>query len=330
MLCLCYINEKILVLLSTYNGKRFLSAQLDSLLTQEGVELKVLARDDGSSNSTLDLLIAYKEQYPMVFDVLEGENVGFAMSFTRLLQRAVEQYNDADYFAFCDQDDVWMPDKLKAAVDRLKGEDHFIPLTYCSHTTLVDVNLRVIREAWNPRRVVLTKERALIQSFATGCTMLFNGVATETYVTHLPEVIKVHDFLMYQLCMFLGKVIWDEKSHILYRQHGNNQIGKKDFLGRMRKRMEGHYKEHALELQNKRFLEAYKDLLSVEDIGLLSRFVFYRTNWLTRLSLLFDRKVKYTNMEANIFYVFKIIKGGIALSCFSHRVLTPLIVCEGL
>ena len=82
--------KKIVVLLSTYNGERFLCAQLDSLLVQEGVELKVLVRDDGSSDSTWDLLIAYKERYPMVFDALEGENVGFAMSFTRLLQRAVE------------------------------------------------------------------------------------------------------------------------------------------------------------------------------------------------------------------------------------------------
>ena len=72
--------KKIVVLLSTYNGERFLCAQLDSLLIQEGVELKVLVRDDGSSDSTWDLLIAYKERYPMIFEVLEGENVSFAMS----------------------------------------------------------------------------------------------------------------------------------------------------------------------------------------------------------------------------------------------------------
>lgn len=303
--------KKIVALLSTYNGERFLRAQLDSLLAQEGVGLRVLARDDGSSDGTLGLLAAYKERYPRVFEVMEGENVGFAMSFTRLLQRAVERYGDADYFAFCDQDDVWLPDKLLAAVDRLTGEDHTRPLTYCSNTTLVDAGLRVIRQAWNPRNVVLTKERALIQSFATGCTMVFNRVAAETYVTHLPEVIKVHDFLLYQLCMFLGKVVWDGKSHILYRQHGNNQIGKKDFLGRMRKRMEGHYKEHVLELQNRRFLAAYKDLLSVEDVGLISRFVFYRRNWLSRSLLLLDGKIKYTGLEANFFYVLKIIKGGV-------------------
>lgn len=306
-----------------------MSAQLDSLLAQEGVELRVLARDDGSSDRTREILTAYKERHPLNFEIMEGENVGFAMSFTRLLERAVERYGDADYFAFCDQDDVWLPNKLKAAVDRLIGEDHSLPSVYCSNTTLVDANLCEIGQAWESRKVVLTKERALIQSFATGCTMVFNKVAAKTYVSHLPEVIKVHDFLMYQLCMFLGKVVWDEQSYILYRQHGNNQIGKKDFWGRMRKRMEGHYKEHVLELQNRRFLEAYKDLLSVEDIGLLSRFAFYRTNWLTRLSLLLDRKIRYTGLEANFFYVLKIIKGGgITRPSLSHWALAPSIVCE--
>lgn len=305
------LMKKIIVLLSSYNGERFLCAQLDSLLAQEGVRLRVLVRDDGSSDRTWELLVAYKERYPLFFEVMKGENVGFAMSFTRLLERAVEQYVDVDYFAFCDQDDVWLPDKLKVAVDRLSEEDHSLPLTYCSNTTLVDVDLHEVGQAWDPREVILTKERALIQSFATGCTMVFNKVAAEIYVTHLPKVIKVHDFLMYQLCVFLGKVVWDERSRILYRQHGNNQIGRKNFLGRMRKRMEGHYKDHVLELQNRRFLAAYKDLLSVEDVGLLSRFVFYRTNWLTRLSLLLDRRIKYTSLEGNFFYMLKIIKSGV-------------------
>ena len=78
-----------------------------------------------------------------------------------------------------------MPDKLKvvAVVDQLKDEDHFIPLICYSNTILVDVYLGVIREAWDYWRVALTKEWALIQSFATECTMLFNRMAAETYVT---------------------------------------------------------------------------------------------------------------------------------------------------
>ena len=94
--------------------------------------------------------------------------------------------------------------------------------------------------------------------------------------------------------------------------------------------MEGHYKEHVLELQNRRFLAAYKDLLSEEDVWLISRFVFYRKNWLTRLLLLFDGKIKYNGFESNLFYVLKIIKGGVGLPLFSHQAPTPFVVCEGL
>ena len=94
--------------------------------------------------------------------------------------------------------------------------------------------------------------------------------------------------------------------------------------------MEGNYKEHVLGLQNRRFLLAYENLLSVEDVWLISSFVFYRKSWLTRLLLLFDGKIKYNGFESNLFYVLKIIKGGVGLPLFSHRALTPFVVREGL
>lgn len=204
----------------------------------------------------------------------------------------------------------------------MQKEDNSIPVTYCSNTTIVDEQLNVIRKCWNPEKVKITKARAMIQSFATGCTMVFNRVAAETYVSHLPKVIKAHDYLMYQLCAFLGKVVWDENSYILYRQHDKNQIGKKDFKNRMKARCSGHYKEHALEYQNRYFLEAFKDLLSIEDISLLSRIVYYRTNIFTRMSLLLSNKIKYTSAESNFFYKIKILLGGDCCisgdSCFNN------------
>lgn len=300
----------VCILLSTYNGEKYLEQQLESLRMQEGVELKILVRDDESKDRTVSIIKRWQTDYPSLIDFVQGENVGFAMSFTRLLQIAVEKYPDAEYYAFCDQDDVWLPEKLRKAVEKLQVESKVIPVAYCSNTRLVDADLRFMRMGWKKGEARLSKERALIQSFATGCTMVFNRKAAETYVSHLPEVIKVHDFLMYQLCMFLGKVVYDENSYILYRQHGNNQIGKPGFLARLKKRMHGHYKEHILELQNYRFLKAYKDLLSVDDIGLISRIAFYRRNLFSRLALLFDGRIRYTSMESNFFYLIKIIIGG--------------------
>ncbi|MGI6219819.1 MAG: glycosyltransferase family 2 protein [Bacteroidaceae bacterium] len=300
----------ICVFLSAYNGEKYLREQLDSILAQQGVEVRILVRDDGSKDTTASILQEYAEKYPDLLRWQHGENVGFAWSFIRLLQWGRECYPECLRFAFADQDDVWLPDKLKAGVDVLNNEGEDLPVLYCSNLTLVDTDLNYMRMAWNKKSVRITKPRALVQSFATGCTMVFNRTAVNMYLSHLPQVIKVHDFLMYQMCVFLGKVVWDEHSYILYRQHGHNQIGKPGYWGRWKKRLEGHYKEHTLELQNRYFLEAFKDVLSVDDVGLISQMVFYRKNCFSKLSLLFDCKIKYTNWESNFFYVLKILIGG--------------------
>lgn len=302
----------ICVLLSTYNGEKYLDDQLESLCNQVGVDLKILIRDDGSTDSTHEVIKRWREKFPNMFDFLQGKNVGFAMSFTYLLQVAIEKYPDVEYYAFCDQDDVWLPDKIKVAVERLKEDEMSdIPVTYCSNTTQVDEELNKIRLSWKPGKVCLTKERSMIQSYAVGCTMVFNKKAADIYVSHVPRDLRVHDFLMFQLCMFLGKVIYDDTPHILYRQHHNNSIGRPGFLGRCRKRMKGHYKQRTLEIQNYYFLEAYKDLLAISDIETLSIIVFYRRNIFTRLSLLFNRKIRYDTFESNFFYMLKILIGKV-------------------
>lgn len=303
------MKNVVCILLSTYNGREYIASQLNSILDQIGIDVKILVRDDGSNDGTPTILQEYVAANPGKIFFVQGENVGFAMSFTHLLQMGYERFPDCSYFSFADQDDVWLPEKLKVAVDILKKEPQNIPVAYCSNLTLVDAGLNYIREAWNKEEVRITKPRALVQSFATGCTMVFNRKAVEMYITHLPRVIKVHDFLMYQMCVFLGKVIWDEHSYILYRQHGDNQIGKPGYWGRWKKRLEGHYKEHTLEYQNRNFLEAFKNVLSSTDIKLVNYFVNYRYNLFSRLSLLLNRRISYDNIEADFFYRLKVLKG---------------------
>lgn len=299
----------VCILLSTYNGEKYLEQQLDSLLHQKYTEIKILIRDDGSKDHTADILKRWQAKYPLLIDFMQGENVGFAMSFTRLLQTAVKKYYAAEYYAFCDQDDVWLPEKISKAVEKLGNAPQNIPVTYCSNTRLVDSNLKFMRMCWKESEVKPTKERTLVQSFATGCTMVFNRKAAETYISHIPEKIDVHDFLMYQICIFLGKVIYDNESYILYRQHENNQIGRPGAWKRWKHRLTGYYKKHVMELRSYHFLKAYKELLSLDDILLLSQMAFYRKNIFTRLSLLFNRKIRYTNMESNIMYMLKILRG---------------------
>ena len=304
-------SKRVLVLLSTYNGECYLEEQLDSILNQEQVSPTILIRDDGSVDSTKTIINKYIEKYPHRIIFEEGNNVGFAQSFSELLRIAYESYDGFLYYAFADQDDVWEPKKLLAAVQQLEELSADMPVAYCSNTTLVDKDLNFIGYAWKDAEVCITKPRALIQNFATGCTMVFNRKAVELYVSHRPPVIKRHDFLMFQICVFLGKVVYDKHSYINYRQHGNNQIGRPGFCQRWKRRWTTqNYKKRTLETQNYRFLKAYKDLLDVDDIGLISQIAFYRKKLWTKLSLIFDYKIKYTNVKDNFFYLLKLIIGG--------------------
>lgn len=303
-------NIRVLVLMSTYNGEQFLHEQLDSILNQKNVEATLLIRDDGSIDTSKEIIKKYIQKFPDRIILVESDNIGFARSFSELLRIAYMNYNEFRYFAFADQDDVWEAHKLYSAVSLLKNlSDDNLPVTYCSNTALVDRNLKFLKYAWGNRDVTITKPMAMVQSYATGCTMVFNKKAVELYVTHIPKQVSRHDFLMYQICAFLGKVIYDKNSYIKYRQHGNNQIGRPSFGKRMKIRMQGRYKEHVLEKQNRLFLDAYKDLLSIDDIELLSRVAFYRKSLFTKFALLLDHRIKFDSFEANFFFILKILLG---------------------
>ena len=236
-------------------------------------------------------------------------------AFVGQIKEAYEKFEDFDYYAFSDQDDVWLEDKLLSAVkklDTVNGQVSDKPISYCSATTLVDNNLVPLkRKSKKYTKFSITKSNCLLQSCATGCTMLFNKKALYLYATHMPSELYAHDMMMYQMCVYLGQVVYDTNSYILYRQHGNNQIGSNNAIGRMKKRLE--YNKHAgtLQHQAQRLLELYKDQMTLIDIAIVSKLAFYKENLFTKLSLLFDSKYRYKSMESNLFYFLKIILGGV-------------------
>lgn len=209
------------VLLSTYNGAVFLPEQLDSLLVQDYPNLRILIRDDGSTDGTLDLLLKY-EQLPQV-KVLRGENQGIVRSFFELMAQAD---SNAAYLAFCDQDDVWLPGKVSEAVALLREQvPEEIPGLYCSRYTVVDQNLHVLAEGEIPRRGP-SFLNALVQNIAPGCSMVINRAAVDLLARSVPgPVVPVHDWWFYLVIAGLGRVVYDPRSFLLYRQHGSNSIG---------------------------------------------------------------------------------------------------------
>jgi glycosyltransferase involved in cell wall biosynthesis len=213
------------ILLSTYNGEKYIDEQINSLLLQEGVDISIIIRDDGSSDGTLEKLEIFKQRYPQRFVVFQERNIGVVNSFFDLIHRTSNQFN---YYAFCDQDDIWKSDKLIRAISYLQDQKKEVPLMYCSSTLMVDQELVPIK-TWPPIPLrELTIYNALVENVCVGCTIVINSTALDIVkknpLNRLHNVI-MHDWWIYLCVSSLGKVYFDEEPSILYRQHPNNIYG---------------------------------------------------------------------------------------------------------
>lgn len=216
---------KVRVMLSTFNGELYLAEQLESILDQQGIDLQLVIRDDGSTDRTLEILHQYQQLYPKKIVLLTGSNQGVPGSFFELLKLELE---DFEYFAFSDQDDVWKNDKLARAVASLSCNSKNQPVMYCSSTTMVDENLNVIKVWPDQPGKGLSMYNALIENVAVGCTMVLNREAMQLIQRHMPDHLSgiiMHDWWIYLSVSSLGKVIFDPVPYILYRQHSSNVLG---------------------------------------------------------------------------------------------------------
>ncbi len=212
--------RRVHVLLSTYNGRRYLPELLDSILTQRDVQVDVVIRDDGSSDGTRALLDDYAQRG--LVRVVAGSNVGVVRSFFSLLDLASHERFDA--VALADQDDVWLPNKLARAVSYLDACPAGVAGLYCSRLHVVDDELRPLADSVVPRRGP-SFENALYENIVTGCTAVLNRAAVELVASELPDTAHMHDWWLYQVVAARGRVLFDPAAHILYRQHGGNVIG---------------------------------------------------------------------------------------------------------
>jgi glycosyltransferase involved in cell wall biosynthesis len=218
------------ILLSTYDGAAFLVEQLDSLLAQTCQDFRVTVRDDGSQDGTREILERYAAAHPERFVVLpaDGERRGAAASFAGLLAGAT-----APYAMFCDQDDVWVPDKIESTLavmrDLEKAHGAATPLLVYTDLRVVDARLAVIDESfWHFQRIHperLTRlARVLVQNFATGCTVMVNR-ALAALAAPVPAEAIMHDWWLALVATAFGKAALLRRPTVLYRQHGRNDIG---------------------------------------------------------------------------------------------------------
>jgi glycosyltransferase involved in cell wall biosynthesis len=211
------VEVSVIVLLSTWNGEQFLRAQLASILAQLPTGGRIVVRDDGSCDGTVEEIESLEDTR---VTTLRGTNIGFVQSFFELMQRVP---GDAEFVFFSDQDDVWLPDKISRAVNLLSSVQG--PGLYCSRLKLVDDKLRPIGVSSTLKRQA-SFENALVENVATGCTCALNRAALEL-VRNGGDLRRVmfHDWWMYLVVSAYGTVLFDDNASILYRQHGANVVG---------------------------------------------------------------------------------------------------------
>lgn len=247
---------KVCVLLSTYNGEKYLKEQIDSILNQSSVEVELFVRDDGSKDETINILEDYCSRFSNV-SYYKGDNIGVGKSYLELLRKAPS----ADFYSFADQDDYWLEDKLFRAVNVImkagnasmtvdgnfafsgqkagdyqkSGYQSSMPVLYGSNQTLVDEKLQEIGMHYKsvPNCDLLN---CLSRNCFYGCSMVMNRQLRDIAVKYPDPDEKVlsrknHDAWILYCALINGAVIYDHSSRILYRQHSNNVVGGRTLTG---------------------------------------------------------------------------------------------------
>ncbi|TXH91695.1 MAG: glycosyltransferase family 2 protein [Pseudomonas sp.] len=235
----------VAILLSTHNGARYLAQQLDSIISQSYPHWQLAVSDDGSCDGTLDILLEYQKKIGHErLTIKQGPCLGFYANFLSLV---ADETISANIYAFCDQDDLWHPDKLARGIEWLAGTPYKQPALYCGRTRLVDKSGQHLGKSPLFERPP-GFANALVQSLAGGNTMLFNHAARSLLIDAGQLPIISHDWWIYMLVSGAGgQVYYDKTPSIDYRQHGGNLIGAnsnlRDRLYRLRRMFAGHFKQ---------------------------------------------------------------------------------------
>ncbi len=231
--------SQVTIVMGTYNGAEFLRAQLDSLLANSFTDWELLLSDDGSKDETLTIAAQYERKYPgKIFVSADGKNRGTALNFLHAAART-----KTPYVMFCDQDDVWLPDKIEDTLRFMKEMERRLgsgmPLCVFTDAVVTDGDLKVLAPSFHQSNHLSPRNHdlphLLMENKGMGCTMLFNRALADC-LTPLPRHARVHDWWVILLAASLGQVGYLPKATLYYRQHGGNVIGSQSFGEYVRER----------------------------------------------------------------------------------------------
>ena len=265
--------SKIIVLLATYNGEKYLKEQLESLFSQTHKNFSIIARDDGSKDKTMDILKSYNIKI-----IHSRVNIGAKESFSALLEYAVS-HTDGEHFMFSDQDDIWHKNKIEKTLIKMQEKEKLTtgtPILIHTNLKIVDENINKLSESFMSYQGIDAKfnkiNNLLIQNTITGCTVMINRKLANLCLP-IPTECIMHDWWIGLVASKFGKIGYLNHATIDYRQHTKNSVGAKKFnLGYILKHM---FKSNSLSKnisQAKAFLDTYRNKLDKDTIQMVEDF----------------------------------------------------------
>lgn len=220
------MEEKIDILLATYNGQKYVSEQIESILNQTYKNFNLIISDDNSNDNTPKILEEYAKKDERIILHLQEKNLGVVKNIEFLLKQV-----KSNYYMLSDQDDIWLNEKVEKSLEILKKENADLVF---GDLQIVDENLKIINSSFSDFMTLSKKIKKYINSYKlnylynciTGCTILSKKkwiteiLPIPTQSTHL-----IHDHWIGLIVSLNGKITYMPESYIKYRQHGDNQVG---------------------------------------------------------------------------------------------------------
>ena len=297
-------QDKIIeILMATYNGEKYISEQIDSIINQTCKNWKLLIRDDGSQDKTLEILEGYEKRDKRINILRDIKgNLGFVKNFEELLKNSSEEF-----IMFSDQDDYWIENKLENYINELgtlSEKEQKMPLLIHSNSFVCDENLNVKKKEFiNSKIAAHYKKNSYFFSYIVqGSTVLINKELMDIGLPFLKNV-TLHDRYFHLLAEFFGKRIFISKSLIKYRQHGGNEIGAKGSI--IKKILKKRYFEQSDRELILEIKEKYKGKIEKEKIKLINKYLEVTDRNQNRM-MRFIKSFKFKmSIKKRIFILFK-------------------------
>ncbi len=272
----------ITILMAACNSEKYIAEQIESIFSQTETDWKLVIQDDCSKDRTAEIAYEYVRKCPdkMVFVELKTPSGSAKSNFFSMLK-----YADTEYMMTCDHDDVWLPNKIEAALKKmneLEGKfGHDIPLLVHSDLKVVDEGLNIISSSMFALQKLKSRKdklnNLLVQNIVTGCTMMVNGALLDT-MPEVPEQAIMHDWWLALVAAAFGHIGFVSKPTVLYRQHGNNEVGAKKAgslrynLKRMLRKDEAKSVLQDTYAQAKSFMQIYKKQLNAPHLEIVKEY----------------------------------------------------------